>query len=114
MREHVRLHHSADTVLTTEELLAKLMEARLMEFVQTPGGPRPLRVAAVTLLALEWEDPIVRQRALALLDTYRAFVAAGVPELQARGCAADAWDAAAAAAYPLEDPNGWHTIISRL
>ena len=66
-----------------------------MEFVQTPDGPRPaLSVAAVTILALESKHPIARQKALAWLDAYRALVAAGVPDLQARGRAADAWDAA--------------------
>ena len=66
-----------------------------MELVQTPDGPRPaLSVAAVTILALESKVPGVREKALAWLDAYRAFVAAGVPDLQARGRAADAWDAA--------------------
>lgn len=65
-----------------------------MQLVQTPAGPRPaLSVAAVTMLALEAHEPIARRKALAWLDAYRALVAAGVPELQARGRAADAWDA---------------------
>ena len=76
-------------------------------------APQPARGLFFCLCLALLQNKPVTAAALALLDTYRAFVAAGVPELQARGCAADAWDAAAAA-YPLEDPNGWHTIISRL
>jgi len=67
----------------------------MWELVQTPDGPRPaLTVAAATILALESKVPGAREKALAWLDAYRAFVAAGVPDLQARGRAADAWDAA--------------------
>jgi hypothetical protein len=65
-----------------------------MELVQTPDGPRvALSVAAVTILALESDKPLARQKALAWLDAYQALLAAGVPDLQARGRAADAWDA---------------------
>jgi hypothetical protein len=65
-----------------------------MELVQTPEGPRlALSVAAVTILALETKRPIARQKALAWLAAYRALVAAGVPDLEARVQAGAAWDA---------------------
>jgi hypothetical protein len=65
-----------------------------MQLVQTPDGPRlALSVAAVTILAIETQRPIARQKALAWLDAYRALVAAGVPDLRARVEAGDAWDA---------------------
>jgi hypothetical protein len=65
-----------------------------MQLVQTSDGPRvALSVAAVTILALETQKPIARQKAMAWLDAYRALVAAGVPDLQARLEAGEAWDA---------------------
>jgi hypothetical protein len=65
-----------------------------MELVGTPYGPRvAFSPAALTILALESKIPLARLKARAWLDAYRALIAAGVPELQARGQAADAWDA---------------------
>jgi hypothetical protein len=72
-----------------------------MQLVQTPGGPRvALSPAALTLLVLESQHPVVREKARAWLDAYRAFCAAGVPELTARVRAGDAWD------NSLTEPDG--------